>query len=153
MKKLAKDDYYGMSEVGKGLVAKGLQYYEMSTALAYRCMECVCGGGVVGCPCVLWDGQEVGGCPGDTRARARRGRGQWLPERRGGGGCPGDLRRRVAVVEGGLELVEVIMGCPWGGGACAVGFPGRCFGPFKRRRRSRSHFPPFGRGEEEPERE
>lgn len=30
---------------------------------------------------------------------------------------------------------------------------GRCFGPFKRRRRSRSHFPPFGRGEEEPERE
>lgn len=88
-----------------------------------------------------------------TRARARRGRGQWLPERRGGGGCPGDLGRRVAVVEGGLELVEVIMGCPWGGGACAVGFPGRCFGPFKRRRRSRSHFPPFGRGEEEPERE
>lgn len=21
-----------------------------------------------GCPCVLWDGQEVGGCLGDTRA-------------------------------------------------------------------------------------
>lgn len=50
-------------------------------------------------------------------------------------------------------MVEVIMGCPWGGGACAVGFPGRCFGPFKRRRRSRSHFPPFGRGEEELARE
>lgn len=44
VKKLAKDDYYGMSEVGRGLVAKGLQYYEMSTALAYRCMECVWGG-------------------------------------------------------------------------------------------------------------
>lgn len=31
------------------------------------------GGGVcvyVGCPCVLWDGQEVGGCPGDARARS-----------------------------------------------------------------------------------
>lgn len=53
-----------------------------------------------------------------TRARARRGRGQWLPERRGGGGCPGDLGRRVAVVEGGLELVEVIMGCPGGRGLC-----------------------------------
>ena len=104
------------------------------------------------CPCVLWDGQEVGGCPGDARARSK---GAWpvVAERRGGGGCPGDLGRRVAVVEGGLELVEVIMGCPWGGGACAVGFPGRCFGPFKRRRWSRSHFPPFGRGEEEPERE
>lgn len=45
VKKLAKDGYYGMSEVGKGLVAKGLQYHEMSTALAYRCMECVCVGG------------------------------------------------------------------------------------------------------------
>lgn len=37
------------------------------------------------CPCVLWDGQEVGGCPGDTRARARRGRGQWLLSDEGAG--------------------------------------------------------------------
>lgn len=27
---------------GEGLVAKGLQYYEMSTILAYMCMEYVC---------------------------------------------------------------------------------------------------------------
>lgn len=93
VKKLVKDGYYGMSEVGKGLVAKGLQCHEMSTALAYMCVRsvyvCLCVS--VGCPCVLWDGQEVGGCPGDARARAPRGRGQRLPERRGGGGCPGDL--------------------------------------------------------------
>lgn len=57
-----------MGCLGEGLVAKGLQYYEMSTILAYMCMEyvCVCVWG--GCPCVLWDGQEVGGCLGDTRA-------------------------------------------------------------------------------------
>lgn len=31
-----------MGCLGEGLVAKGLQYYEMSTILAYMCMEYVC---------------------------------------------------------------------------------------------------------------
>ena len=46
VKKLAKDSYYGMSGGGgdKGLVAKGLQYHEMSTTLACMCMVCVCVG-------------------------------------------------------------------------------------------------------------
>lgn len=55
---------------GAGLVCKRSAIH-VSSPQAYI-MHGVLGVGCVyvGCPCILWDGQEVGGCPGDARARS-----------------------------------------------------------------------------------